>query len=101
MAEQITALINSTAVVRVLPIGGGAYPGMLSAFTLMTFSAADPVVYLEHLATGTYLDKTKDAGPYIRAVTTLDEVALSEDQTAATLARYQQNHAERSGTHAQ
>ncbi|MCP2333968.1 hypothetical protein G443_004238 [Actinoalloteichus cyanogriseus DSM 43889] len=97
MTDQLTRLISHpTATVRIIPITlaptPDLVPGSLGTFALIEFTDAPPVVYLEHLATGTYLDRPSDTGTYVRAVDTLSGVAMTPDESAKVIATYRDRY---------
>jgi DNA-binding XRE family transcriptional regulator len=74
MRAQLERLIESTqlpsVVLQVLPLGAGAHPGMVGAFSVLRFADQDlpDVVYLEHLTGAIYLDKRDDVRQYLHVM---------------------------------
>ncbi len=97
MADQLDLLIDHAhATVRVIPEAIGPQPGWMiggrGMGTILEFADADPVVYLEHLATGTYLDRRSDTSVYLEALATLSAVAMTPDDSAKVIASYRDQY---------
>ncbi|WP_337661754.1 helix-turn-helix domain-containing protein [Actinoalloteichus sp. AHMU CJ021] len=97
MYDQLDHLIEHPhATIRIVPLTMGPQPGLpvgaMGNFGLLEFVDAAPVVYLEHLTTGTYLDRRADTDAYATAVDTLAGVALSPDDSVKTIATYRDQY---------
>ncbi|WP_257787623.1 DUF5753 domain-containing protein [Actinoalloteichus sp. GBA129-24] len=99
MAAQLRRLSETRprVTIRVIPVSAGPYVSMVSSFSHFSFPDADPVVYLEHFATGTYLDKPRDTDPYGPVLASLHDVALPSDKSAEVIAHHQQQHERQAG----
>ncbi|MCX9191596.1 hypothetical protein C3Y87_09245 [Carbonactinospora thermoautotrophica] len=53
-----------TITLQVLPFGAGAYPGMVTPFTLIGFPEQAPVAYMENLASNLYVENPEDVRRY-------------------------------------
>nr|WP_255482206.1 helix-turn-helix transcriptional regulator [Amycolatopsis sp. SID8362] len=77
MAHQLRHLAAMTeraqVEVRVVPFGAGSHP---AGFELLDFADARPLVYVEQPGYGLVFDQAAHVEPYVRAVATLDSVAL-------------------------
>jgi transcriptional regulator with XRE-family HTH domain len=73
--------------VRVLPFDYQGYPGGGGAFTLLHFPESDvlDVAYVEQLTGAMYLDKPDEVEHYEKALRSLIEGSLTEEQTAERL----------------
>ncbi|RSD17872.1 XRE family transcriptional regulator [Amycolatopsis eburnea] len=72
--RQLAAMTERAQVeVRVVPFGAGRHP---AGFELLDFADAGPLVYVEQPGSGLVLDQAAHVEPYVRAVATLDSVAL-------------------------
>ncbi len=58
-------------------MGVGGHAALNGASELLDFAGARPLVYLEQLGSGLFLDQGADVAPYVRTVATLDSVALA------------------------
>ncbi|MBE1499093.1 transcriptional regulator with XRE-family HTH domain [Amycolatopsis lexingtonensis] len=72
--RQLAAMTERAQVeARVVPFGAGRHP---AGFELLDFADAGPLVYVEQPGSGLLLDQAAHVEPYVRAVATLDSVAL-------------------------
>lgn len=76
--------------VRVVPFGISNHPALASAWSLYKMSR--PVVYLNHLNSATFVDDQSDY--YARAVTELDKIALTDEETTQALIQFAAKHAD-------
>ena len=87
MAEQLRRLVEASelpnVVVRVLPFGAGAHPGVDGSFTVLEFSdPGDPrIVYLDRMTDSDYLDGLRDVAAYRHAHERLRTLALTPDES--------------------
>jgi transcriptional regulator with XRE-family HTH domain len=82
MAAQLDALLERQVTVRVVPTAAGAYRGQVGGFLMLRFPAAPVVVHVEMLSSGVFYDDPNLTSPYEDAVTQLDDVAMSETESA-------------------
>ncbi|WP_236750475.1 helix-turn-helix domain-containing protein [Actinoalloteichus hymeniacidonis] len=92
MAHLATMAELSNVDVRVIPNSAGVYPGMSAQFTVLEFEDSDPVVYVELLATATWLDKPNDTAPYAPALKRLRSQAMSSAESVNLMISYQRYH---------
>ncbi|WP_216637738.1 helix-turn-helix domain-containing protein [Actinoalloteichus hymeniacidonis] len=96
MAGQLAHLLEVASAhnVEILIIADdqGAYPGMSAPFTLLEFEDTDPVVYVELMTTGTWINKPGDTVGYLPALDRLATVALSSDESMQVVAKYRTHH---------
>lgn len=64
-------------VIRVIRLGVGWHPGTAGPFVLYDFPDAPPVLHFEHFSSGAFVPDAADVEAYRRAVTMMDEVAMS------------------------
>ncbi|WP_198042975.1 MULTISPECIES: helix-turn-helix domain-containing protein [Actinoalloteichus] len=92
LREQLDYLIDATKrpniTIRVIPDRVGAYFGMAGPFTILEFESMDPIVYLERLRTGTWLDRREDTEIYFDAVGKVEAIALTAGESMAVIERY-------------
>lgn len=91
MREQLLALLEAgeraNVALQVVPFSVGAYHPMGTGFHLFEFSESDPpVVYLENLGGGIYLEEPADVARCRDSLNYLRGVALSDRQSAALIA---------------
>lgn len=92
MADQLTHILDlagrSGIIVQVLPLGLGAHPGMVGAFSLIEFpEEEDPdVVYTEGVAGETYLEKPADVRRCAVLFERLRSAALGPEPSADLIA---------------
>ncbi len=93
MRAQLSRLAGLAArpaiTLQVLPLRSAAHPDPVLPFTILDFrSAADrPVVYLEHLTGGLFLDRPDESARYAAAFDHLCARALGPAESAALIAR--------------
>lgn len=71
--------------VRVLPTSLGAHDGLVSAFTLLDFAAAQSIVYVEIVNGAIYVQDQQQVAGYARIVDGLRAAALSPARTAEAI----------------
>ena len=86
MADQLKHLLviaeSPTIDLRVIPFDVGGHAAIDGSFVLLEFADNRPIVHVEQLSSGLFLDQAIDVGPYMRAVAGLDAVALDPMQSA-------------------
>lgn len=91
MAEQLRHLVNAASrshvSVRVVADQAGAHPGMMGAFTLLTFpSPEDPtMVYLESARTSLCMETSEDLSRYEGIYEQVSAAALPDRQSVALI----------------
>ncbi len=77
MCAQVERLLEATElpnlILQVLPLGAGAHPALVSAFSLLRFADEDlpDVAYIEHLTSALYLNKREEVDQYMHAMETI------------------------------
>ncbi|MEV6241609.1 helix-turn-helix transcriptional regulator [Lentzea sp. NPDC051838] len=74
-------LVRKYITFRVVPTAIGAHAGLASNFTLLTYEKFEPVVYVESLNTGLFLEDKASLGMYEEALIGLDRDALDAEQS--------------------
>lgn len=86
MVEQLRHLVamaeRPQVNLRVIPFDHGGHAGVNGAFALIRFRHGGPVVHLEHLRSGLFLDEPSDVVPYTDAVARMITIALDPAQSA-------------------
>ncbi len=89
MADQLDHLIrvarSERRLVQILPMSMGAHAAMESGMTLMRFSEAPDVAYVEGVHTGHFMDDPAQVGRMQRIFDLLRATALSPDESLALL----------------
>ncbi|MEB3366740.1 helix-turn-helix domain-containing protein [Saccharopolyspora mangrovi] len=90
MADQIRHLFKAAELpnvtILVLPaVSERWHPAHAGAFILFEFPKSDPIVHLEHFASGAFLN-AKEVAAYRGAVDTLREVAMDEETSTRLIA---------------
>ncbi|MDI2028629.1 helix-turn-helix transcriptional regulator [Saccharopolyspora sp. TS4A08] len=90
MVDQLRHLLKAAELpnvtIIVLPaVSERWHPAHAGAFILFEFPKGDPIVHLEHFASGAFLH-AKEVAAYRRAVDTLQEVAMDEETSARLIA---------------
>jgi transcriptional regulator with XRE-family HTH domain len=94
MRDQVTHLLETSEApnvdVRILPFATGGHAAGGGAFTLLSFPESDlpDLVYLEQLTGALYIDKHDEVVEYQKAMTALDQVALSPAQSLEWLSGF-------------
>ena len=94
MRGQLERLIDATklasAVLQILPLGAGAHPGMVGAFSILRFADRElpDVVYLEHLTNAVYLDKREEVERYLDVMELLCVASEPPARTVELLTRF-------------
>lgn len=91
MTRQLDALLKASrrpnVSIRVVPTGVPTGRGQLGPFFALEFDEWSPVVHVELLRSGIFMDVDELTGPYLETVRHLDGVGLSEDETARMITR--------------
>ncbi|MGX7827632.1 helix-turn-helix domain-containing protein [Actinokineospora sp. 24-640] len=86
MVEQLRHLVEMAerpqVNLHVIPFDHGGHAGVNGAFALIKFKQGGPVVHLEHLRSGLFLDEPSDVIPYADAVARMTAIALDQAQSA-------------------
>lgn len=77
----MTMLVRQYISFRVVPTAIGAHAGLASNFTLLDFDRFEPVVYVESLNTGLFLDDKASLDMYVDQLKGLDRDALDPEQS--------------------
>ena len=77
----MTMLVRNYITFRVVPIAIGAHAGLASNFTMLTYEKYEPVVYVESLNTGLFLEDKGSLDTYADALKGLDRDALDAEQS--------------------
>lgn len=77
----MTMLVRRYITFRIVPIAIGAHAGLASNFTLLTYEKFEPVVYVESLNTGLFLEDKGSLDTYADALKGLDRDALDAEQS--------------------
>jgi transcriptional regulator with XRE-family HTH domain len=91
MRGQLERLIDATKLANVtlqlLPLGAGAHPGMVGAFSILRFADQElpDVVYVEHLTNALYLDRHDDVNQYLHVIDSISMRAAPPDKTVDLL----------------
>lgn len=95
MAAQLDHLLDMSGrpnvCLQVLPFAAGAHSAMGSSFTLLGLPEADPVVYLEDLTTGLYLEKEGDVERYKLVFDSLTQIAMTPNESRDLIAEAAKN----------
>jgi transcriptional regulator with XRE-family HTH domain len=90
MSEQMHHLlrmsVRSYITVRVIPAAFGAHAGTAGACRLMEFSEVKPVVYVEELTAGHFLEEPVEIAAYRKTFTALANCALDERESQDRIA---------------
>ncbi|MET9228157.1 helix-turn-helix transcriptional regulator [Lentzea sp. NPDC003310] len=74
-------LVRQYITFRIVPTAIGAHAGLASNFTLLNYDRFEPVVYLENLNTGLFLEDKASLDMYADLVKALDRDALDAEQS--------------------
>jgi transcriptional regulator with XRE-family HTH domain len=91
MRRQLERLLEASELpnvtLQVLPFAAGAHPAMVGSFSILRFGDQElpDVVYLEHLASATYLSKTEEVDRYLHVMESICVRAAPPDRTAELL----------------
>lgn len=91
MVEQLRHVIDVSAApsvsIRVVPRDIGYHPGLSGPFVLYEFDDAPPVVHFEHHSSAAFDQNEDDIDSYRRAISALNSVARSEQESADFIAQ--------------
>ncbi|HWE88679.1 MAG TPA: helix-turn-helix transcriptional regulator [Pseudonocardiaceae bacterium] len=86
--EHLLTMANwPTITIRVIPASVGVHAATNGSFSLLRFTGARPVVYVESLAAGLFLEEKPEITAYEKAMGLLEKSALDEEESARTIAR--------------
>ena len=89
MHDQLEAMVELAAVpnmtLQVVPFSLGAHPGLDNTFEFLEFPGQPPVVYLENMAGGLYLESTSDVDRYKEALMHLRAGALDPENSVSLI----------------
>ncbi|PWW64454.1 helix-turn-helix domain-containing protein [Actinokineospora spheciospongiae] len=99
MAEQLRHLLTMAdrpnIDLRVIPFDHGGHSGINGAFFLARFEKDRPIVHVENLRSGLFLDDPADVGPYEVAIASMTAIALdpsaSAEMVEEALGRYERS----------
>jgi hypothetical protein len=77
----MTMLVRRYITLRVVPTAIGAHAGLASNFTMLAYEKFEPVVYLENLNTGLFLEDKASLDMYTDLLKGLDRDALDAEQS--------------------
>jgi DNA-binding XRE family transcriptional regulator len=93
MRGQLERLIDATKLanvtLQVLPFGSGAHPAMAGSFSILRFGDQElpDVVYLEHLTSASYLNRSDEVDRYLHVMESICVRAAAPDRTAELLGK--------------
>jgi hypothetical protein len=90
MRDQLNGMVDLAAIpnmtLQVVPFGLGAHPGLDNTFEFLEFqSGQPPVVYLENMAGGLYLESASDVDRYKEALMHLRAGALDPESSVSLI----------------
>lgn len=90
MRDQLKGMVDLAAIpnmtLQVVPFGLGAHPGLDNTFEFLEFqSGQPPVVYLENMAGGLYLESVSDVDRYKEALMHLRAGALDPESSVSLI----------------
>lgn len=90
MRDQLNGMVDLAAIpnmtLQVVPFGLGAHPGLDNTFEFLEFqSGQPPVVYLENMAGGLYLESVSDVDRYKEALMHLRAGALDPESSVSLI----------------
>jgi len=89
MHDQLEAMVELAALpnmtLQVVPLSLGAHPGLDNTFEFLEFPGQPPVVYLENMAGGLYLESTSDVDRYKEALMHLRAGALDPENSVSLI----------------
>lgn len=78
--------VRSYVTIRVIPIAFGAHAGMTGACRLMEFDDFKPIVYIEEVTAGHFLEEPNQIATYHRIFTKLANSALDAEESRSRIA---------------
>ncbi|MER7079824.1 helix-turn-helix domain-containing protein [Saccharopolyspora kobensis] len=86
MAEQLRQIVRVSrrphVSVQVLPFSAGAHVGLNGSHLILEFQRQRPIVHLEHRRSSVFLDAPTETSPFLEAVRSLSDVALTPTESA-------------------
>jgi transcriptional regulator with XRE-family HTH domain len=93
MRGQVERLLEATKLpnvtLQVLPFAAGAHPAMVGSFSILRFADQElpDVVYLEHLTSASYLNKTEEVDRYLHVMESICVRAAPPERTVELLGK--------------
>ncbi|WP_069850895.1 helix-turn-helix domain-containing protein [Actinoalloteichus hymeniacidonis] len=98
MATQLRYLLRQVergvVDVRVLPFSAGVHAAMSGPFDVLEFADASPIIYVESLARGEFVDEADDVNRFLATRDTVIGAAMNTADSAALIAARAELHAE-------
>lgn len=92
MAEQLRQIVRVSRrphiTVQVLPFSAGAHVGLNGSHLILEFQRQRPIVHLEHRRSSVFLDDPTDTAPFLEAIPTLAEAALTPEESVELIASH-------------
>jgi transcriptional regulator with XRE-family HTH domain len=94
MRGQLERLLEAcklpNVTLQVLPFAAGAHAAMVGSFSILRFGDQElpDVVYLEHLTSASYLNKTDEVDRYLHVMESICVRAAAPDRTAELLGKF-------------
>jgi transcriptional regulator with XRE-family HTH domain len=94
MRGQLERLLEASKLpnvtLQILPFAAGAHPAMVGSFSILRFPDEElpDVVYLEHLTSASYLNKTEEVDRYLHVMESICVRAAAPDRTAELLGKF-------------
>lgn len=92
MAEQLRNIVRMAqrphVTVQVLPFSAGAHVGLNGSHMILEFQRQRPIVHLEHRRSGIFLDGPAETSPFLEAVPSLAEAALTPEESVHLIAAH-------------
>lgn len=94
MASQCDRLLERAkegTTVRVLPLDSPS-PALNGSFSVFRFANDRPIIHLEHLSSGVFIDEPERIVPFLDAVDSLRKAAMSTADSLKLIAAYRDRH---------
>jgi hypothetical protein len=94
MRGQLERMLEASKLpnvtLQVLPFAAGAHPAMTGSFSILRFGDQElpDVVYLEHLTSASYLNKTEEVDRYLHVMESICVRAAPPERTAELLGKF-------------
>ncbi|HJU00040.1 MAG TPA: helix-turn-helix transcriptional regulator [Actinomycetes bacterium] len=94
MRGQLERLLEASKLpnvtLQILPFAAGAHPAMVGSFSILRFGDQElpDVVYLEHLTSASYLNKTEEVDRYLHVMESICVRAAPPERTAELLGKF-------------
>jgi hypothetical protein len=73
--------IRPYITIRVVPIAVGAHAGVACSFVKLDYEKFEPVIFVETLRTGLWLEDKKSLADYDKVLEAIDQLALDAQQS--------------------